>query len=89
MSWPHPIAANGLINNLVVKPHKKDSFTVIAAGRRLAALQLLVKNGALPADHPVKCEVLADKANALELSLAENAVREQMHPPTNSTRFAD
>jgi ParB family transcriptional regulator, chromosome partitioning protein len=81
------IAAHGLINNLVVKPHKKDTHAVIAGGRRLAALQLLAKAGTLPADHPVKCEILGDKANALELSLAENAVREQMHPADEFDAF--
>jgi ParB family transcriptional regulator, chromosome partitioning protein len=81
------IAAHGLINNLVVKPHRKDSFTVMAGGRRLTALQLLAKGGRLPADHPVKCEILGDKANALELSLAESAVREQMHPADEFDAF--
>jgi len=37
------IAAHGLINNLVVKPQRKDTYAVVTGGRRLAALQLLAK----------------------------------------------
>ncbi len=70
-----------------MKKHRKDTYAVVTGGRRLAALQLLAKNGTLPADHPVKCELLGDQANALELSLAENAVREQMHPADEFDAF--
>jgi ParB family chromosome partitioning protein len=44
------IAAHGLINNLVVRPHRKDTYAVVTGGRRLAALQLLAKNGTLPTE---------------------------------------
>src|SRR5207237_3167469 len=74
------IAAHGLINNLVVLPEKDGMHPVVAGGRRLVAHQLLVEQGKMAADHPVKCEIRRDAADALEISLAENFVREDMHP---------
>src|SRR5438874_9075212 len=81
------IAAHGLINNLVVLPEKNGVHAVVTGGRRLAAHQLLVKQGKLPADHPVRCEIRPDAANALEISLAENVVREDMHPADEFEAF--
>jgi ParB family transcriptional regulator, chromosome partitioning protein len=52
---------------------------VVAGERRRKALNLLAKSGRIPADHPINCEVV-DAAKAYEISLAENAMREQMHP---------
>jgi ParB family chromosome partitioning protein len=49
------------LQNLVVTPLKKSgSFTVKAGGRRLRALQLLIKDGTLPADFEVPVMVLDD-----------------------------
>lgn len=73
------IAAHGLISNLVVQPAKKGVHAVVTGGRRLAALRSLADAGRLPADHPTPCQILSGQASAHELSLAENAVREQMH----------
>lgn len=78
------IASQGLIHNLVVteqvkKGKKTGKYEVVAGGRRLAALNLLVAAGRLPKDHPVDCRVVgADEA--LVLSLTENCGREGMHP---------
>ena len=96
---PHPaddaglkasIEAHGLLENLVVRAvdaETPDRFAVIAGGRRLAALQSLHQDGAVPADHPVPC-IFADSAeNAGELSLAENAIRVPMHPADQVTAF--
>lgn len=81
------IAAHGLINNLVVLPEKDGIHPVVAGGRRLAAHQLLVEEGKMAADHPVKCEIRADATDALEISLAENFVREDMHPADEFEAF--
>src|SRR5436309_14973575 len=81
------IAAHGLINNLVVLPEKNGVHAVVTGGRRLTAHRLLVKQGKLPADHPVRCEIRPDAANALEISLAENVVREDMHPADEFEAF--
>jgi len=78
------IASQGLIHNLVVtvqqkKGRKSDKYEVIAGGRRLAALNLLVADGRLSKDHEVDCRVVEHK-EALEISLSENSGREHMHP---------
>src|ERR1700674_1722523 len=73
------IFAHGLMQNLVVIKSKGNRYSVIAGGRRLAAMQALRKEGKLPKDHTVPCRI-ADDEKASELSLAENTVREEMHP---------
>ena len=78
------IASQGLIHNLVVteqvkKGKKTGKYEVVAGGRRLAALNLLVADGRLPKDHAVDCRVV-EAEEALELSLTENCGREGMHP---------
>ena len=77
------IASQGLIHNLVVTEQKKGrksgNYEVVAGGRRLAALNLLVSDSLLPKDHPVDCRVVGQK-EALELSLTENSGRKAMHP---------
>ena len=57
------IVAQGLLQNLIVTPLKKAGhFTVKAGGRRLRALQRLIEQQKLPADHEVPVLVLADDA---------------------------
>ena len=78
------IASQGLIHNLVVtsqlkKGRKTGKYEVVAGGRRLAALNLLVADGRLPKDHEVDCRVI-ERKEALEMSLPENSGREHMHP---------
>ena len=82
------IAAQGLLQNLIVTPLKKaGTFTVKAGGRRLRALQLLIQQGTLPADHIVPVLVLSDDDNAIEASLAENFQRVPMNPADECTAF--
>lgn len=73
------IGSVGVLQNLVVRPGKKGRFFVSAGGRRLAALKLLVQRGTIPADHPINCQ-MRDEDSAVEVSLAENVMREAMHP---------
>jgi ParB family transcriptional regulator, chromosome partitioning protein len=85
------IAAKGLLQNLAVVPVEKDGqptgkFAVVAGGRRLAALKLLVKRKRIPAGHPVPC-VVRDATDAVETSLAENIIREAMHPADEFQAF--
>ena len=68
------IKSLGLLQNLSVTRAEGDRFTVVAGGRRLAALKALAKQGAIARDFPVPCHVLDDEA-ALESSLAENVQR--------------
>ena len=81
------IAAHGLLQSLVVRNGKKGKFAVVAGGRRLQALQCLVESGKIAADYAVPCQLVADDADATEISLAENAVRENMHPADEFEAF--
>jgi ParB family chromosome partitioning protein len=81
------IAAHGLLQSLVVRKDKKGKFSVVAGGRRLAALQQLAESGSIEADYAVPCQVIASDADATEISLAENTVRESMHPADEFEAF--
>jgi len=83
------IASHGLLQSLVVRKGKRDTYAVVAGGRRLAALQSLAESGTIASDYAVSCTVIADDANATEISLAENAVREQMNPADQFEVFRD
>ena len=72
------IKAHGLQQNLVVRKDGKK-FAVVAGGRRLKALRQLAKAGDIPAAFAVPCRI-AKAGNETELSLAENVMREDMHP---------
>jgi ParB/RepB/Spo0J family partition protein len=80
------IAAHGLLQNLQVRPVKGGSFEVVAGGRRLAALKLLAKQKKIAPDYPVPCHAL-DEQDATEISLAENEMREAMHPADQFEAF--
>lgn len=69
--------AHGQLQNLVVYA-EGNRFEVAAGGRRYRAFKQLEKARAIPASHPVSVDV-RDKAEAVELSLAENVSREDMH----------
>jgi ParB family transcriptional regulator, chromosome partitioning protein len=68
------------LQSLVVRKAKKGKFAVVADGRRLSALRLLADAGKIEADYAVPCYVLDSGIDATEISLAENSVREPMHP---------
>lgn len=69
-----------LLQNLVVrKSEKKGRFYVVAGERRRLALTLLAEAGEIAKDFPVECKE-READNAVEISLAENIMREDMHP---------
>lgn len=81
------IAAEGLLQNLVVTAANDGQYDVEAGGRRLRALQLLHSEGRLPeALASIPCQVVADDV-ANEASLAENTIREAMHPADQFDAF--
>ena len=87
------IAAHGLLENLVVRPLGTDPedgprYAVVAGGRRLSALNALVRDGVVDAGFQVHCRVLGDSDRDQEVSLAENVVRVAMHPADQVTTFA-
>jgi ParB family chromosome partitioning protein len=79
------IQAHGLLQNLSVV-EIAGKYQVVAGNRRLQALQLLAKEGALADDHPVACRIVTS-AEAAEISLAENVVRQAMHPADEFEAF--
>lgn len=81
------IKAHGLLHPLAVKPRPKGKFEVVAGGRRLRALKRLGADGHLDRDHKVEVRVLDDADNPTEISLAENAVRVDMHPADQFEAF--
>ena len=88
------IAGIDLLGNLVVRPDQPaengtERYAVVAGGRRLKALQELVADGVLDADHPVPCQVRSGDVEPGEVSLAENVVRIAMHPADQVAAFAE
>jgi ParB family chromosome partitioning protein len=89
------IEAHGLIHNLVVRKAPKGAkFEVVAGGRRLGALRLLLQDGrtvqgvAVTKDFPVRAVVREEGSDA-EISLAENDQREAMHPVDEVIAYRD
>jgi ParB family chromosome partitioning protein len=78
------IAAHGLLQSLVVRKDKRGKCAVVAGRRRLLAMKSLADNGDLRSNTPVVCTVLDDEA---EVGLAENVVREAMHPADEFEAF--
>ena len=83
------IAAHGLIQSLVVRKAARGKYAVVAGGRRLKALAVLAKDGRIEADMPVPCQIITDGTDATEISLAENVMRESMHPADQFEAFRD
>jgi ParB family transcriptional regulator, chromosome partitioning protein len=81
------IHANGLIQGLSVVENGGDYF-VIAGARRLAALQLLLKQKKLEPTSDVPCQVYdRTDPNLAEISLSENEMRQAMHPADQFDAF--
>ena len=81
------IRAHGLLALLVVRADEGGNFKVIAGNRRLAALREVYKDSAKPPKVPCILRVVDDDT-ADALALAENFVREPMHPLDESESFA-
>jgi len=79
------IARRGLLQSLTVHPVRDENgeltgtYAVTAGGRRLAALKRLVADGRLAEDTPIPC-IVRDGSIETEDSLAENVMREALHP---------
>ncbi|GKS84374.1 ParB/RepB/Spo0J family partition protein [Acidovorax sp. SUPP1855] len=82
------ISRIGLLQNLVViLAADGEQYEVVAGDRRLTALKLLAKKKRIAADYEVPCLLVPD-ASARTVSLAENLLREQMHPADQFEAFA-
>ena len=79
------IGRRGLLQSLSVRPILNDAgeetgaYGVQAGGRRLRALQLLVKQKRLAKNAPIPCIVRSEGFVEAD-SLAENTEREALHP---------
>lgn len=85
------VIAHGLLHNLTVTAQIKNKkptgkFEVVAGGRRLAAFQKLAKQNKIPKTFGVPC-LAVDGAAAPEVSLAENTIRQAMHPADQFAGF--
>jgi ParB family transcriptional regulator, chromosome partitioning protein len=87
------IAANGLLQNLIIEPeHDKKGratgYYLVTAGegRRLAQL-LRAKRKEIAKTAPIRC-VVDTEHSAEEVSLAENTIRSDMHPADQYEAFA-
>ncbi len=80
------IGRRGLLQSLNVRAVLDEAgaetgrYAVVAGGRRFAALQLLVKGKRLAKNAAVPCIVKGEGVAAEEDSLAENTMREALHP---------
>jgi ParB family chromosome partitioning protein len=81
------LLAHGLMQNLVVTDSGDGTYRVIAGGRRLEAIHSLQFEGKLPVDYAIPCQIVTE-SHALEMSLAENTVRLEMHPADQFEAFA-
>ena len=87
------IARRGLLQSLSVRPLIDDAgaetgrYGVQAGGRRLRALQMLVKQKKLAKNAPVPCIVRSEGFVEAD-SLAENTEREALHPLDQFRAFA-
>lgn len=81
------IASVGLLQNLLVVRLPRGRFGVAGGGRRYRALQVLVEAGRIKRTHPVPCGIASEQTDAEELSLAENVLREDMHPADKFEAF--
>ncbi len=88
------IRAHGLLQSLVVRPKLNGTgepsgrYEVVAGGRRLAALKLLAKQKRITKDIAIPCRMLdSEGVDGTEASLAENVVRQDMHPADQFEAF--
>ena len=82
------ISRIGLLQNLVViLAADGEQHEVVAGDRRLTALKLLAKKKRIATDYEVPCLLVPD-ASAPTVSLAENVLREAMHPADQFEAFA-
>ena len=85
------IQAHGLLQSLAVRPQldadgaETGRYRVTGGGRRLTALKLLAKRKAVAKSMAVPCIVGAGDEE--EASLAENVVRESLHPADQFEAF--
>lgn len=83
------IAADSLLQPLLVRPREGGGYLLVAGERRWHAIRKLRAAGTWPADRPVACTVRDDLDNEghLTLALAENIQREDLSPLEEAAAF--
>ena len=82
------IEAHGILQNFRVHTREEGKYGVVIGGTRLAALNLLLKRKKITTDFLVPCDVRPISDPSLtEVSLAENVVRDPMHPADEFDAF--
>ena len=84
------ILADGILQNLVVRPDGEGIYRIVFGKRRHLALQHLKKEGAIDGTYlvPVDIKDGLDDYDARRLATVENAQREQLHPLDEAEDFA-
>lgn len=82
------IRTHGLQQNLVVRK-EGAKYVVVAGGQRLKALLQLAKEGDIKPTYRVPCKISSGAFDAAEISLAENVMRDDMHPADKFGAFRD
>src|SRR5579863_6261384 len=82
------IRTHGLQQNLVVR-REGAKYAVVAGGQRLKALLQLTKEGDIKPTYRVPCKIANGDFDAAEISLAENVMRDDMHPADKFEAFRD
>ena len=84
------LASLNLLQNLIVRAEEDEGYYKVDGGRRRATLlQELATEGVYSEDMPIDCLLIEDDdALAVELSLAENLMRADMHPADQVEAFA-
>jgi hypothetical protein len=70
-----------------VRKAARGKFAVIAGQRRFLALSAPAERDQVPADLPVECRLMEADIDAAEIGLAENVVRQPMHPADQFEAF--
>lgn len=83
------LAAQGLIQNLAVTPTSNGKYAVDAGERRRLAYESLRKRRLVKPGTLIPCLVLEEGDDPQEISLAENAIRDEMHPADQFEAFAE
>jgi ParB family transcriptional regulator, chromosome partitioning protein len=83
------IKTDGVLQNLIVQRNGDGKFRVISGSRRLLALKLLKRQGAIDGDYKVPVEVRAfQDGDALRIATIENVQRADLEPIDEAEAFA-
>jgi len=83
------IKADGVLQNLIVERNGDGKFRVISGSRRLLALKLLKRQGAIDGAYKVPVEIRAfEDGDALRIATLENVQRTDLEPIDEAEAFA-